>query len=496
MYYPSHKTQIFQCGALHIFPTLVVTILLCLFTNFAQADVSIQIDNAHPKWTISEYLTGLHIVYCSAPDVIFKDGKFAAWVKQSDIKTARFPGGTVVKTWDWRNPTGDFRSDVWSKKWKQSDQINPSLWMSLGEYLAFAKQSGITPLVGVDDLDGYKHNRVEESVKRAADEVRYVDQHGFSGCFWYIGNEENGHYKGGNKTYAKNFAKHAVAMKAVDPKIKIFWNQNNARPKQIAAFLAHDHGTSDGLETHGKWPYGGKVGHKKKHSFQEWMTENPLIAHSARAPWRDIANKCRAAAARDGRKNYLIADNEYGLGKPPSRTGFDRYKEGIVLADILQEHFIGRWDMACYWDLVIKQEGNPFKKKQADDFPADMSGRSLLSPDNNYRMNPFHFAMQLLGEAGGGKMLIVKTSDKRVHGFASLKDGKILLYLINKYEKTNPVSVTLTVGKVASATAKAMTDSKDGWGQLVPLTVTVGQKTTVTLPPLSYSRITITSTSK
>jgi len=148
----------------------------------------------------------------------------------------RYPGGSVVKYWDWGNLSGKATGDPWDPAWDGvvADSNN---WMSLDEYLDFCDRSEIKPLVGVNYRSGYLYNRVQDSIDRAARCVQHVVDRGYPGAYWYIGNEDM-HQVGGMPAAANLFVQHAQAMKAVDPTIKIFWNNNGADPQHVKDFLA------------------------------------------------------------------------------------------------------------------------------------------------------------------------------------------------------------------------------------------------------------------
>ena len=441
-----------------------------------RGEVAAIVHAGQPKWRISKNLVGMHVVYCNNPDKAYADGTVADWAKQAGIATARYPGGTVVKYWDWRDPTGVMTKDRWSPKFDPSCVRPPEDWMSLDEYLDFVKRSGITPLLGVNSLSGYVHNKTDESVRRAAEMVEYVRKKGFGGAFWYIGNEEENDYKGRLSGYAAHFHRHAEAMKMIDPAIRIFWNCNNVSVEGIYEFLAHDGGTSDGLETHGKWPYGGDPAKLRAATFEDWLNETPLRDWKNHRLWRAAANRYREAASKAGRKHYLIANNEYGIGKDQNIKGFDRYTFGLLLTEFLQEHFIGDWDMTCFWDSVLEDE------------------RGLLSGPNNYRMNPFHFGMQLLAAAQGGLMVEVQTNVPSVHGFAAIKSDELLVYVINKTRENQTLSITLDGITSSGVSGQIMRDTSDHWGELVPLTVNAGERPSAAMPPLSFCQMRFTIT--
>ena len=241
-------------------------------------------------------------------------------------------------------------------------------------------------------------------------------------------------------------------MKAVDPEIRIFWNNNHSSEKAILTFLANDEGTSDGLETHGKWAFGGKPKHLKAGTFEEWLQEVPLVDRKNNRKWRFAANEYRAIIAKTGRKNYLIANNEYGIGKV-NPSEFNRYTYGLLMTDMLQEHFLGNWDMTCFWDTMRGDQ------------------KGLISQAHQYRLNPFHLGMELLAEAQGGQMLEVKTDNKLIYGFASLQKNEILLYLINKTISQQDLNITMKGKALTCIQSRIMQDTPDHWGEIVPLPV-------------------------
>ncbi|MBF0198707.1 MAG: hypothetical protein HQL32_13405, partial [Planctomycetes bacterium] len=338
-------------------------------------------------------------------------------------------------------------------------------------------KSGIVPLLGVNSLSGHKHKRQEESIKRAADMVAYVKKKGFGGAFWYIGNEE-GHLHGGTAGYAKAFKIHALAMKKIDPEIKIFWNSNHVNENVISTFFKHDGGTSDGIETHGKWPFGGKPKGLALGTFKRWQEEHPLIEKKkSTRVWRDVAQTYRKIAEKYGRKDYLIANNEYGIGNIDKKdTEFNRFRYGLIMTDMLQEHFIGGWDMTCFWDTVR----------------GDVNG--LICKMNEYKKNPLHMGMELLAEAQGGEMLELVSDNKYTYGFAALKDKLLMVYLINKSKENQSVKFNITGAQVKSGQAIIMEDTKDHWGELTKKRISKkGSDFVINIPGLSYSQFSFTA---
>lgn len=441
---------------------------------------SVSVRTTNPRWTISPYLVGIHQVYSFTPDSNYADGSIAAWAKRAGVSASRFPGGTVVKFWDWEDPTGVLNGDAWDPNWDTADNAPASDWMSLDEYLAFLRASGVAPIFGVNALSGQTHGREADSIARAVRMVQYVKERGYGGALWYVGNEESHEYPGGLSGYARVFQRHVTEMKAVDPDIRVFWNFNNPNAASVRTFLDNDGGTADGLETHGKWPYGGTP-NLPPGTFEEWLVEVPIRdRRNNNRAWRFAANTYRQAAAEAGRPDLLIANNEYGLGSGINILGFTRYTRALLMTETLMEHFIGNWFSSCYWDLTRPGEGG-----------------LLLQTNQGTRLGPLHIGMDLLANAQSGEYLgQVTTTNISIHGFAALKDGAVLLYLLNKTLEPATVNLQLDAAGYTSTSARSMVDSSDHFGNLVNIPVTgTGTSFTATLSPLSFTEFVFADTS-
>jgi hypothetical protein len=113
------------------------------------------------------------------------------------------------------------------------------LWMNLTEYLNLCKAARMTtPLIGVNyNCHDYSKctETAAESIARAERQVRFVVAAGFSGAFYYIGNED------GAPNHATLIAQHARAMKAIDPTLKAFWNDNDLNPTSLKVPIYSPH---------------------------------------------------------------------------------------------------------------------------------------------------------------------------------------------------------------------------------------------------------------
>jgi hypothetical protein len=425
-----------------------------------------------------KYLLGIHFVYSSEKDSIYRNGKFAEWARRAGITIARFPGGTVVKYWDWRDPTGVLNADAWDRSATQ--RALPSEWMSLDEYLEFVRISGIKPLIGVNVLGGVKFNRKADGLARAAAQVRYLVDRGQKGVFYYLGNEDIGDL-GGLDVAAKNFVDHAKVIKKEDPSAKLIWNDNAINSKRLKRFLSIAGKYVDGVEFHGKWPSGDRAPDSKVF-LRDWQAQYPIYENKRGTYSYRIAS-LKKVAIEEGFPNLLFANNEYGIS-PISRdqfVGFNRFHFSLVVLDILTDLFVGQFDMAAFWSNV------PASK-------ADTDGRKLMDFSDGLRLNPMHFGFEMLASAQGKRLLSTKGGSASASGFAIQNGADVEVFLMNKSDRPNDLEIQLsgTRGSPASASLTTLHDTPDHWGAVSTHDASVtGNRVVVSLPALSFSKIKI-----
>lgn len=499
---------------------LFIIFTLTLIQGFTQTiDKNFNIDLSDEKWTISKYLLGMHSVYTNEPDEFYSGvrynlenglGTYAQWMKEAGISTMRYPGGSIVKYWDWETPNGVRNEDIWSPSWDSENQVAESEWTGLDEYIQVVKDANITPMFGVNitscaSPQGYITKL--ESMQRAKRMVEYVKNQGLGGAFWYLGNEG---MNGGWEEEAALVKYHAYHMKQADPDIKIMFNHNNLTTGYLNQYLneakkkehtgeAEDIQYIDIAETHGKWPYGGSpdINQYPAATFSEWQTEYPLRDRKNRQrEWRNELVALRAEAVVTGNPDLLFANNEYGHGKGNRALNFDKYSKSLLVIDMLQEHFIGNWYMTCYWSQI--------KTTQSED-------TSFATNKNfDYQLNAMHLGFELLAEALEGTMLTLEDpvidaevaalaegtyAANSVYGFVSKKENKYLVYVLNKASQSKKIQLNFnnTNGlNLKLSKAESMVNTTDELGEIIELTGTEinSNKFNIDLPSLSYTKLT------
>lgn len=473
--------QLTRCRILRIAQLAVFAVLAasCSLSNVEANEIIIHVDDE--IGSTGRYLTGIHFVYSDEKDDIYEDDSIARWARKAGIPTARFPGGTVIKYWDWKDPTGYQKVDIWDDP--ESLKAAPSEWMSLNEYLHFAEVSGITPLIGINMLSGVRNDRVDESIERAREQVQYVVSKGFEGVFYYLGNEEISQV-GNIEKEARIFVRHARAIESVDPTARLLWNDNAVNDARLRRFLAIAGSYADGVEFHGKWPYGGRQ-NKRLVTLQDWQKHYPFSVLN-RGRFSQRALELRAYAEELGYPDLMFANNEYGLSQFEHErfVDFDRFDYSLVALEFLQDLFIGQFDMAAYWSNV----------PSGGRLGGERSERSLIDTESGNRLNPLHFGFEMLSSALGKRLVRMDSGSHVAYGFATLEDGQLEVFLLNKTNENEPIELNIRGSARPRSTAiiTSLVDTPDHWGTLHKSNVTVSAPAVpVVLPAMSYSKITL-----
>ena len=159
-------------------------------------------------------------------DYGYLDPDFVELTKTLAPKTLRFPGGTVGNFYHWQ-PGGFFENEMASTLNPKLNQRNKGNYVKLqrrrdgkilfDDFMQLCNTLKITPVVVVNLWTG--------SPEESAAWVRYAKDKGYNIEHWELGNEYYlPHYLNKYPTaaaYIKAAKKHAEAMKAVDPNIKL-----------------------------------------------------------------------------------------------------------------------------------------------------------------------------------------------------------------------------------------------------------------------------------
>ena len=181
--------------------------------------------NTQAKTRLRKDLYGFNTNMISG-DYGYLDEDFIALTKALQPKTLRFPGGTVGNFYHWKTE-GFLKGEMGSTLSPQLNKRNRGNFVRLqkrrngiipfDDFMQLCQESSITPIVVVNLWTG--------TPEESAEWVHYAKTKGYKVTHWELGNEYYlPHYA--NKfrtaeTYMKEAKKHALAMKAVNPDIKV-----------------------------------------------------------------------------------------------------------------------------------------------------------------------------------------------------------------------------------------------------------------------------------
>lgn len=447
----------------------LTTISVTVSTAQVNESVEIRVDWAEKSWTVSEYLTGSHFVYAFENDNLYRDNRIRRWMKDSNVRIIRWPGGTAVCHYHWNDLNGiPFKADTWMPDYSAGYK-DPNGYMDLDEFIAYCRSVGAEPMVGVNPHSGVIYDREEESLAEAEALIRYCKDKEYNVKFWYIGNEGYANWLG-PKIYPEYIDRYARVLKQVDPNIIIvgdwkFGPEEKNRYEELLQII--DRSTQiDVIEVHEKW--GSEWGLKSPNTFEEWQAE-PSPFYGRMNAYIERFHHDMQTRGRDVR----LSMNEWGLGN----TKATPFQNGLIAADYLISIVAGNLFTACYWNLNIGG-GNTRILQTVN------KGRELS------QISPIGDIFRMYAHVGGKEFLHLSTSDEKLYGFAvkSEEKGVVELYVLNK----NPDArrCTVIIDHFAPVKSPICLESYAEPGGIRSSKIRLsGKEVSVSVPAFSFNRI-------
>lgn len=445
--------------------------LLCLGVSAQQVKIEVGQPTGQK---ISDKLMGFNIVYCDSPDAVWATGQLQKEFKDVNVGMLRWPGGTVNTFFHWQNPTGVGWEDSW-KPGYSTPNAPASSFVDIDEYMKIVRESGATPLVGINVNSGFLYNRVDDGIKEALALMKYCKDKGFKVTYWYMGNEPYQHdCNGGAETpeeYGEKINAFAGPMRAFDPSIKIIANWRNGfdREKDNYRKLFEVAGKNiDVVDIHNYWGWGDT-------NWNLWKSQNPMGIYG-NSYITEIAN-FHKMMAEFGYPKTELATLEWNIG-PSSKNPSSRLtpaQAALPQAEMLMEFMMGGMDYATFWPL--------FWKGAASDF------RSYYDPKTQ-QMMPIADIFRVVGSYGGGQLLETKGSgDKLLYMVLRDKTGATRICALNKNDTPLDVSFSgLPTGTVSENVQFALSASGNS---LKEGKATITGNLSATLAPNSVTMLTV-----
>ena len=395
----------------------------------------------------------------------------------------RYPGGGKSQANRWAGNPPNYSTPraalINATVWPAGTWVTRERWMEFDEFMLVARATGAEPVIVVNQC-GYTVGGVtrEALIKDAVEWVRYANiTRGYGIRYWEIGNEPYNRYYAcriSSENYARDAVDFALAMKAVDPTIKVGAGANSATWNSVVlpAVAAH----VDWISAHdyplswGSWSNG----------FTTYQNATNLLS-ATRTVIRSIDTYV-PAEHRAKLKDAIIVD-EYGP------VAFSAFGMGSW-ADVNDlGHGVFHFDMtgqllahprllgSINWNTRWVDPTNPPRSYDA------------LDPQN--RLNATGLAHQAWGETLLSRMVAATNPSPQLRAFATAGASTANVALINKDTRAKTVDVVVK-GSTFTGVAEVWalkgngkpTDTAVTWGRVGSVSVTAG-RATVTLAPLS-----------
>jgi hypothetical protein len=396
-------------------------------------------------------------------------------MRQSKVGVIRWPGGTAVQNYHWDHLNGiAFKADSWAPGY-HLPSAPPADFMSLDKYIAFCRQVGAAPMVGINIKSGKDFNRTQDSLDEARRLVTYCRDQGYNVKFWYIGNE--GYASGfGVSEYAAYIDRYGAMIKSIEPDAVIIgdWKFGPfARHRfEQSVRIAQQSRLLDVMEFHEKW--GDQWGMSSGQTMEDWRKESPIYNG-------DLGKYTRLfheAMAKAGKPGIKVSFNEWGVDV----AGGTPFDAALVASDYLIEIFRNDVYQACYWDLNIGPAASRVLKVSRDN-------ATLLG------FNPVAGVFEMVANALGETLYQVSSNNGSVYGFAAAgpDGGNLDIYLLNKAETPMAVNVRAIQFAIPQARASVQAFIQPGRvinrnaGMILPANFSI------TLDPSSFNRVVIRS---
>jgi Cellulose binding domain/Fibronectin type III domain len=390
------------------------------------------------------------------------------------VRAMRYPGGSYSDIYHWETHTAP------------GGYVAPNT--DFDHFMAGVRRAGAQPIVAAN----YGTGTPEE----AAAWVRYANvEKGYGVKYWEIGNENygNGHYGAqweaddhpdkSPAQYATLVREHALAMKAVDPSIK------------IGAVLT----------TPGEWPDGITAAGDAGSWNQVVLSIAGPVVDFGIVHWYPTGDTAADVLPKTDRLGHALrmvreqarryAGKDLGIAMTEFNTSYGRNTQpgALFAADAYATMIANGVFTVDWWNVHngIERVSTIAGQPDFHDFGLLSSGTcaedGTCQPALNTPFAPYH-ALAMLSRFArpGDQLLAASTSDPLVKAHAARRtDGGLAVMLINQDPDTARTAAVDYAGYTPAADARVLRFGNGDTG----ITTTTGTAGTVTLPPFSLTTL-------
>ncbi|WP_019028937.1 alpha/beta hydrolase fold domain-containing protein [Colwellia piezophila] len=410
---------------------VLLLLLLCTTSQYANAQVMINIDGNNVSHTVHPMIQGHGLVYSEEADAIYADGTMAKLYQDVGASFLRWPGGTVTTMYHWNDLTGVGWIDKWDPNYSATN-ADPSQYMDLDEYMTLSIAAGTEPMLGINLSSGIEWDRQTEAVQEAKDMISYCLSKGFDVKYFYLDNESDHSGNGYNKdkdndgeawtpqTYAEQVNVYSAAIKTLVPDAKIIANWKSHVRTNISDYTTLINVAGDNIDyidVHWYWKWGVAT-------WDTWKAKTPMENETQ---WYDGGTYVEEIAFFNnlttslGKSHIKLASLEWNIAPGGHNNNPDHtpFKTALMASEMQMQFIQGGLELASMW--TTQWSGSTTAEFQA-----------LVNSDDNYQASPMAKVFELYKHAIGGDVVSSTSADSKIMTTTVIKADKAYVYLLSK----------------------------------------------------------------
>jgi hypothetical protein len=440
------KTLPFLCTAL----VLIFFSQQCVYSYDKQISEAaipnkkFSIDLDKKEREINPLFWGTNFLFWIEDDAALADGKIERSLKELPVKSLRYPGGTVADNFHWKTNS---LSNKYRFPYEEGETET-----DFDEFMSFCNRINAQPVLVVNTESWQIAKNIKGGIQEAVEWVKYCKERGYKVKYWEIGNETYWNPFFTAREYGQIVKEYALAMKAVDPTIKIsangpwdihitgtkertdptqwetirkmYENISSREATEVAESYAKSYRNTNIMSGEEKWWYNVaeecgqyidmisihwyfKAGNK-----MEYMDDNiEQIKQLFKSKFPD--------------RDYIVCMTEYNCNNENSRLAISGLFEGI------SRFLMAGVEIANFWPLRNSINGNR---------------KSMLHLKTKQVGYPYQI-LQLLGNNLKGDLLKVNSENRGIFPIATY-NGKQLTVLVNGSAVVKPIRVTMYLSEM------------------------------------------------
>ncbi len=454
--------------------------------NGDKVDVTVNCDFTQKSHVISNRLIGFNVIYSHCDDDFWSSSGIKEGLKELNCGYLRWPGGAPTNRFHWDNLNGQGWKDNWDPDYDSKDDKPQSAFTDIDEYIQICKETGASPLLGINMGSGLRFDRVDDALAEAKTLVQYCLDNNYGVDYFYLDNEP--YHRGANYTmtlteYAEQIKLYSPAIKTLNPNAKIVINWDKVRKNSTWKIIEQAGEHIDVLEVHWYWNWG-------QATFSSWLKQMPMNSSTQwyeGGSYKEEIEWFNEKVKALGFDHISLASFEWNVGPSSDNSLYPtKYQNALMQGEMLMQFMDGGMEMAAFWPI--------FWPKLNEDYNPN---RYLMDPSSDYELLPSYDMFMLLSGAMGLTKFETSSNVSHIYtlGVCNNEQSEALIFLHHKGAKESITEVMATEFAHYSLKILVPNDETLHWGEITKHELIYDAHKGVyrfTLPAYSIARIALT----